>query len=301
MNYSDLAKKLKTAIRDETRLNTDNLIEELEKDPSFRSARSAYRSALYDRAKAYALKTGISDAETRVSDTEKAYRRKLSELNLTMDDVSYGMNCKICQDRGIVDGRICKCVLSQIKKAAENLSDIPFTDKSFGDFRLDLYEGEDAVRAEKVLNFIKKWEAGYPDVTKRLITVTGKTGVGKSYLTAILATALIERCYDVAYFNAFSLNKLFLKAHTSSVRERDDVLDEIMNADVLFIDDLGVEQIYKNVTCEYLYDLLSERQKKATFITTNLSPSMLLDRYDERIFSRLKGSVMLELTGKDLR
>lgn len=301
MNYRALAKKLKAALRDEKRLETDTLIEDLEQDPAFRSARRSYLSALYDRAKASAFNSGVTVAKQRVLDTEKAYRRKLSELNLTMDDVSYGTSCKICGDSAIVDGRICTCVLSQIKQAAENLSDIPFTDKTFADFRLDLYEGEDAVRAARVLTFFKKWESGYPDVTKRLITLSGKTGVGKSYLSAILATALIERGYDVAYLNAFSLNKTFLKAHTSSIRERDEILSEITDADVLFIDDLGVEQIYKNVTCEYLYDLLTERQKKATFITTNLSPSMLLERYDERIFSRLKGSVMLELTGKDLR
>lgn len=301
MNYRALAKKIKAALRDEERLSTDNLIEELEKDEEFRSARSAYRSALYDRAKAYALNRGVEVAEKRVLDTEKAYRRKLSERNLTMDDVSYGVGCKICNDQGIADGKICKCVLSQVKLAAENLSDIPFTDKTFDDFKLDLYDGEDALRAARVLTFIKKWESGYPEVTKKLVTISGKTGVGKSYLSAILATALIERGYDVAYLNAFSLNKIFLKAHTSSVKDRDEILSEITDADVLFIDDLGVEQIYKNVTCEYLYDLLTERQKKATFITTNLSPSMLLERYDERIFSRLKGSVMLELTGKDLR
>lgn len=301
MNYRALAKKIKAALRDEERLSTDNLIEELERNEEFRSARSAYRSALYDRAKAYALNRGVEVAEKRVLDTEKAYRRKLSERNLTMDDVSYGVGCKICHDQGIADGKICKCVLSQVKLAAENLSDIPFTDKTFDDFKLDLYDGEDALRAARVLTFIKKWESGYPEVTKKLVTISGKTGVGKSYLSAILATALIERGYDVAYLNAFSLNKIFLKAHTSSVKDRDEILSEITDADVLFIDDLGVEQIYKNVTCEYLYDLLTERQKRATFITTNLSPSMLLERYDERIFSRLKGSVMLELTGKDLR
>ena len=47
--------------------------------------------------------------------------------------------------------------------------------------------------------------------------------------------------------------------------------------------------MYKNVTVEYLLTVISTRldANKPFIITTNLSTSELLDRYNERLISRL--------------
>ena len=66
-------------------------------------------------------------------------------------------------------------------------------------------------------------------------------------------------------------------------------LSPLTDCDLLVIDDLGTEQIYKNVTLEYLLSTISERilAQKHTIITTNLTPEELLDRYGDRLYSRL--------------
>ena len=74
----------------------------------------------------------------------------------------------------------------------------------------------------------------------------------------------------------------------------------------MLIDDLGTEPVLKNVTKEYLYNLINTRQinKRATLITTNLSLDNILDRYDERIFSRLGNknlSTIIQLLSSDKR
>ena len=74
----------------------------------------------------------------------------------------------------------------------------------------------------------------------------------------------------------------------------------------MVIDDLGAEPIYKNVTLEYLLLILSERLAKNMpyIITTNLSQEQILDRYGDRILSRLndkKHGVNIEIKGEDLR
>ena len=75
---------------------------------------------------------------------------------------------------------------------------------------------------------------------------------------------------------------------------------------MLIVDDLGTEPIFKNVTKEYLYLLLSERSRlnKLTVISTNLGPQELMNRYNERIFSRLfnkRESLNYQINGKDIR
>ena len=60
------------------------------------------------------------------------------------------------------------------------------------------------------------------------------------------------------------------------------------------------------MTVEYLLLVLEERQNKGltTIITTNFSPARLLNKYGERIYSRLSNkncSRILEISGKDLR
>ena len=63
----------------------------------------------------------------------------------------------------------------------------------------------------------------------------------------------------------------------------------MIDADLLVIDDLGTEPLYKNVTIEYLLSLISNRleNNKHFIITTNLSSAELIERYNERLISRL--------------
>ncbi|MBQ4061687.1 MAG: DNA replication protein DnaC, partial [Christensenellaceae bacterium] len=80
----------------------------------------------------------------------------------------------------------------------------------------------------------------------------------------------------------------------------------IFEADALFIDDLGTEPMTANVTREYLFELLTERETsgKLTAIACNLTLQQVKERYTEktasRLFSQANGSV-LRLEGKDIR
>ena len=103
---------------------------------------------------------------------------------------------------------------------------------------------------------------------------------------------------------AFNLNSLFLKYHTTNVKERDYILTNLIETDVLLIDDLGTEPIIKNVSIEYLTLLLTERQNKHTIIATNLTDEEIQNKYGDRVFSRLTNknmSKLLYLDGDDLR
>jgi DNA replication protein DnaC len=83
-------------------------------------------------------------------------------------------------------------------------------------------------------------------------------------------------------------------------------IDVFLDCDVLVIDDLGTEPTIKNVTQEHIYNIINERllNKRAFIITTNLKPSELTARYDERIANRILSkntSYFIEFKGHDLR
>ena len=83
-------------------------------------------------------------------------------------------------------------------------------------------------------------------------------------------------------------------------------MENILDVDVLFVDDLGTENVYRNVTAEYLFVVINERiaRGKQTFISTNLSLADIRTAYDERIFSRLVDknvTFLAQLVGDDKR
>ena len=92
----------------------------------------------------------------------------------------------------------------------------------------------------------------------------------------------------------------------NTIRKFNDEIDALLECDLLIIDDLGTEPIIKNITQENIYNILNERllHGRAFIITTNLSPAGLIQKYDQRIASRILSkdtSVLIEFKGKDLR
>ena len=103
-----------------------------------------------------------------------------------------------------------------------------------------------------------------------------------------------------------SANQLIEAARKAIFMNDDEPLNACVEAECLFIDDLGSEPMIANVTTEQLYDLLNKRlqAERSTVISTNLDSTMLKKRYGERILSRLtdvRNSLHWSFRGKDLR
>ena len=103
----------------------------------------------------------------------------------------------------------------------------------------------------------------------RYQTLLGVTGSGKTFMLECVATEMLKHNQVVCFKTAFELNELARLYHIGKSYDFADCL----NADILLIDDLGTEPIFKNVTAEYFLNLINERKikQKLTIITTNLS------------------------------
>lgn len=143
------------------------------------------------------------------------------------------------------------------------------------------------------------------------ILLTGYTGTGKtafanalrvvinSYNLIVDPEAVWKQRYIAGRYTAKTLWKRGMKDP--------DALSEIANSPAIMIDDLGEDAkeavLFGNVLTPMI-DLFEYRYERRLFTiaTTNLPPSELLAKYDERVASRLNEMMLvLKFTGQDYR
>ena len=275
----------------------DLFLESLKKDPNFNEIYTKMMEVHFKK-----LKTEVELEKNKLSNEFVMLRNKVEKYlvdhKIDKSKLTPKFDCTKCNDTGVYKGKICECLLNEMNKklTLKACSQSKFKDFSMCD--VDLMNENDV----KAMNFLKTWCKKYPNVTKLNINIMGGAGVGKTFLLESVANEMIKKNQVVCYKTAFELNELARLYHIGKSYEFGDCL----NADILLIDDLGTEPVLKNVTKEYLYNLINVRQinKRPTFITTNLNFDNIISRYDERIFSRLGNkniSISIELNSADKR
>lgn len=292
MRQSILTKALNkiSAKKFENQAEYDKKMKALFSDEEFKKLHAEHTRTLIENAKKEVL------GENPDKNLEKELENRIFELKKKhcVENVILNHDCPLCKDDGYIDGKMCKCLKKEISQILLEGS---------GFEKLETFESsiKTSGNLEKVYSLMQKWCNS--DFKKNLIFLSGGTGVGKTHLMQCMANEMIERGMVVKVVTAFQLNqdfKDFSKCYD------DDILNNYLDCDALFIDDLGTEPMYKNVTIHFLYLIINERKmhNKPTIITTNLLLSDLFDRYDERIFSRIadkRTSIPLLLEGEDKR
>ena len=311
MDFRDINKILQQEFA-RKKINAEKLaLENIKKanaNPVYKQLDSLERQLVLELSKSKARTESSKNIKQNLETlrTEKAKILKLMKLDIA--DLKPKYSCRICSDSGFVYGKPCECYIkrknSELVKAFGLLAS---KDCSFDSFDTKICQDEKhAENLEKVAKNLKKWSDKFPDIAKNNLIISGKTGVGKTYLSSCLANELLKKDVSVCFITAFDLNESFLKYHTSFDKTKSSWIEPFIETDVLFIDDLGTEPMLKNVTKNYLYLVISERERfnRPVVITTNLMLDELNNRYDERICSRLcnkRNSNLIFIDGKDLR
>lgn len=218
--------------------------------------------------------------------------------------------CPACRDTGLRnDARRCDCFFRY--RLDSKLDEARLTDEnvSFEKFDINLFDNitpidKDKTQRDQMRNCKKRteaWADNFPDCS-RILLLAGSAGLGKTYTARCVMRRVIERGFTAAYYTAYRLFSMF---HSHRLGESVD-LDAIFSVPLLVIDDLGTEPMTRNVTVEYLFDLINERIATGlhTIIATNLAFHEIKNTYGDRIHSRLmdtRHSEKLIFRGQDIR
>lgn len=293
------AKQIINDRRNKAQLASDNLLIMLRSNLAFANTEKAIRR----------LDTAIVCCDDPIQkqqliDSQQPLKQKLADIlsqyNLTVDDLQPKYSCKLCDDTGMVDGKACRCFQSAVKSVVLGNGSINLPNATFANSK------EKDAHNVKVYDICNKLCDKLNDSQYRNILLVGMTGTGKTYLAASIANKLLDYGYEVMFVTSYKLNSMFLSNHITDIATRTQFLDNLCDIDVLIIDDLGAENHYNNVSIEYLFDVINERtlNNKSTFISTNLTPESIQDRYGDRLFSRLSDqqiTLIMKLIGKDKR
>lgn len=252
-----------------------------------------------------------SEMKSKFKILNEEKKKLIEKNNIDAGYEEYRYECMDCGDTGYTeDGKKCKCLLQKLINEAyakSNLGDI-LKKQNFDTFSFDYYSkeniGEDISPYEnmkKIYNRCKKFCDDFENEEKSMLFY-GSTGLGKTFLSSCIAKDLIDKGKTVIYTRA---TKLFNVYEDYKFGRNDDrsAIDNLYNADLLIIDDLGTEPQNKNNT-SFLFDLISERisENKKIIINTNLSIGELAKMYSSRFASRIYESFdPRRFFGEDIR
>lgn len=218
-------------------------------------------------------------------------------------------SCTKCNDSGKVDGRYCECLYAIAKELAygQFCADMTLDESGLEDFSLNYYptaKNEDGVspraRMREIYSLCKKYADGFSLSSGNLLFLGG-VGLGKTHLSLGIARRVLEKGYGVIYGGAPALLAAAEREHFS--KESNGAMESYLSCDLLIIDDLGTE-FSTQFTVSVINDIINTRmlKKLPTIISTNLSPEELMERYTDRVTSRLIGNyTMRQFLGKDVR
>lgn len=304
VQFDNIIKKRKDLIREREYINNERLEKLYATDNEYKILKDTL-----DNLESQGIDAIIKGEELGQIESQLFLQKhKIAEYisnNTTINTSKY--ICEKCHDTGFANGKICECIIQEMN---ENIVSIQSKTPAYS-FSNNIKKLLSGTSQEKTMLEIyttfEKYAKLFPNISKKNILLMGGCGVGKSGAIVTLTNKLIETGHDAIYLNAFDLHNIFLKYHIAPFDQKEGILESLLNCEFLAIDDLGTEPIFKNVTLEYLYLLLEQRLNTnlATAVVTNLSIDSLLDRYGDRITSRISNKRITYIqyinNGNDLR
>lgn len=234
---------------------------------------------------------------------------RLKKMGYPADWLDVRYNCPLCRDTGYVGDVpqvFCDCFKKRLaKRLYEDGSLSGSGHECFEEYDETVYPEENGQRRQalRARDFCEKYADSFPDNERSGLLLTGTSGLGKTYLLNCIYERVTSRGYAAVRITAYKLGEI-MRAYLMS--QDDGQFDDLIRVPMLLIDDLGTEPMLRNVTVENLYSLINERRQAglATVVATNLTPAQLMERYGDRVASRLLDKMHVStilLTGRDVR
>ncbi len=270
---------------------------------------------------------GIENFGNIIKNPEKSkefneeFEKKLAELNqkkkeillknnipLDYDEIKY--KCEKCLDTGYEDTKKCSCFIQKIINLRYDLSNMKEMLHDFSEFSFDYYsdkldESIKMTEKENIKIIYNKALDFCENENSKNMLYYGSCGLGKTFLCSCIAKKVMDSGKSVIYTSATSLfseyeDFKFGKKDANVFAEK---MDMIKEADLLIIDDLGTE-VQSSFSVQLLNEIINERIAlgKKIIISTNLTMKGILEKYTDRVASRIYESFeILHFVGNDIR
>lgn len=249
------------------------------------------------------------------------FEKKISELKNKKDDIlekngipkdysEIKYKCEKCLDTGYIDREKCSCFKQKLIKMRYNMSNIGSNLHDFDEFSFDYYSDKIIpgleVSEKENMKYIyqKTYEFTENDGEKSLFFYGG-CGLGKTFLSSCAAKKMMDEGKTVIYSTSTNIFSEYedYKFGKKDINEYNKLREMLYNADLLIIDDLGVE-VSNPMSMQFFFDLTEKRisENKRMIINTNLSLDGIKKRYTERFISRLYEYFrIMKFFGEDIR
>lgn len=263
----------------------------------------------------------ISILEKEINNLKMQKQELLKKLNIKPDFFTPSYECRKCNDTGFLvdsNGIMCTCLKQKLMDIQYNKSNISnlenenfdkFNELLFSDITDEKKYNSNISPRENInnikniaLNFIDNFDAP----SEKNLLFTGNTGLGKTFISNCIANEILKIGKTVLYQTASNMLDSIID-YKFGKTNGELIYENILNADLLIIDDLGTENL-NSVKFAELFNVINTRLLNQnnhitkTIISTNLTLNNLFNNYDERIFSRLAGYYNIcKFFGDDIR
>ena len=206
----------------------------------------------------------------------------------------------------------CKCRSNELDKQEKDekesyrqanisrMKQAGFKDRAMLDWTFENDDGANSKIINVAKNYVDKFSEFKAD--HKGLLMYGSVGVGKTYASACIANALIEKGYPCLVTNFPRL----INTLEGLKSNKQDFLDELNDYDLLVIDDLASERNTEYMQ-EFVMQIIDSRNRSGLpiVVTTNLTAQELkspADMQKQRIYSRLlEMCIPVEVKGTDRR
>ena len=231
-DYLERAYRILNESRDSALDAARKVRERLNKDPLFASLENECRKLAFEKARLASQNRDISTLNAKYEELSARRAKRMEELGYSAADLKPKFSCELCRDTGKANGKDCVCLKKIVYAVLSEGQDIPCGEEGFLTRpRLDVLTADARDAYKKLYALLNRYALSFPEV-KKIYTLTGAVGVGKSYAAGAVSHALMRRGFSVLFLNAVRLNEIFLEYHLAPLHLKQSVFAPLTEADL---------------------------------------------------------------------